>query len=304
MAQIIITPRPFHQKGQRYISELEAHGHTVVVNNTGRRLSREKLHQELVCADAVITGNDPLDAELLGKATGLKVIAKYGVGLDNIDTAWCAAHHIAVRSALGANSQSVAEYTVLLILAALRRFYELTSFAKANNDARLIGCEAEGKTLGLIGVGAIGRRVAQIASALGMKVLGTDPALAPGTTDYGVLVVSQEELLSSSDIVSLHLPLTASTSMMVNQEFLSNMKTGAILVNTARGGIVDSEALFNALVSGRLAFAAEDVELKERPAHLVQLKQYLITPHAASFTTEADEKTMASCVSNVLDYLE
>jgi glycerate dehydrogenase/D-3-phosphoglycerate dehydrogenase len=299
MAQVLVTPRPFFQKGRRWLDELERAGHKVVVNDLGRRFTRDELSSALAAADALITGNDPLDADMLACTSHLKVIAKYGVGLDNIDVAYCEARGIVVRKALGANSVSVSEAAVMLMLCALRRLSQLAAAAKAGRDMRLMGREAEGKTLGLVGVGAIGSLVARVARALDMEVVGCDPALTPETAPEGVWLTSQDELLALSDVVSLHLPLASSTRGIVDKGFLASMRVGSVLVNTSRGGLVDAEALYGALTEGHLAFAAEDVELKERPGRLVALDNYLVTPHAASFTEEADEKTMAACVRNV-----
>lgn len=296
---MVVTPRPFFQKGQYWINELRNAGHEVVVNDLGRRFTREELVSELSDSDAIISGNDPLDAKILECAPRLKVIAKYGVGLDNIDVCFCEQHGIEVMKALGANSTSVAEDTVLLMLAALRRFYELASNGKAGCNERVTGHEAAGKTIGIVGVGAIGCLVARIAHSLGMCVLGYDPKITPESVPEDVRLVGRDELLARSNVVSLHLPLLPSTERLVNKDFLSQMRDGAILVNTARAGLVDTESLFCALKDGKLAFAAEDVELAERPARLLALENYLITPHAASFTLEADEKTMAACVRNV-----
>lgn len=232
MGKVVVTPRPFHQKGQRWVDQLRSHGHEVVVNDLGRRFTNDELRGLITDAQAIITGNDALDADTLSCAPDLKVVAKYGVGVDNIDVAWCEAHGVAVCKALGANSTSVAEDAIMLMLVALRRFYELARLAKSGEDCRVMGHEADGKVLGLVGVGSIGSRVARFARALDMRVLGYDPALAPDTAPEGVeLVADRSDLLAASDVVSLHLPLLPSTRGSIDAAFLAQMKHGLSLIH-------------------------------------------------------------------------
>ena len=241
---------------------------------------------------------------MLARAKKLKVISKYGVGLDNIDLTCAKEMGISVYKALGANSDAVAEFAVLLMMAAQRQLYQLSQGTKSRESLRLVGHEATGKAIGLVGLGAIGRNVARIARALGMSVLAYDPVVSQENAPEGVMCVTFDDLLASSDVVSLHAPLTASTSGLIGADEFAAMKPTAILVNTARAGLVDADALYSALSSGQIAFAAEDIELKERPDATVALDNYLITPHAASFTVEADQKTMAVSVDNIIKGLE
>lgn len=302
--RVLVTPRPFDSKGQEHLQRLRDAGYEVEWNDTGKRYTREDLEDRIGNADALLTGNDPLDQDMLARAKKLMVISKYGVGLDNIDLTCAKEMGISVYKALGANSDAVAEFAVLLMMAAQRQLYQLSQGAKSREALRLVGHEAAGKAIGLVGLGAIGHNVARIARALGMSVLAYDPAVSQANAPEGVMCVTFDNLLASSDVISLHAPLTASTSGLIGADEFAAMKPTAILVNTARAGLVDADALYSALSSGQIAFAAEDIELKERPDAIVALDNYLITPHAASFTVEADQKTMAVSVDNIIKGLE
>ena len=304
MRTILITPRPFHEKGSEQIEKLEQLGYKVIVNDTGKRYSKEQLMDLVANADAILTGNDPLDKELLSQAKNLKVISKYGVGLDNIDLTYANEKGIKVCKALGANSVSVAESAMMMILTRLRQYNSLCHNSKSGIEKRLMGREAKGKTLGILGLGAIGKNVAQFAHAFEMNIIGYDPYVTQDQVEDYVRMDTFEELLKQSDVISLHLPLLESTKYIIDELAISKMREGAIVINTARGGLIDSLALFKALQTDKLSFVSEDVELKERPEELKQMERYNITPHAASFTLEADQNTMKIAVQNIIDNLE
>ncbi|MCI6379659.1 MAG: phosphoglycerate dehydrogenase [Faecalicoccus sp.] len=304
MRTILITPRPFHEKGSEQIEKLEQLGYKVIVNDTGKRYSKEQLMDLVANADAILTGNDPLDKELLSQAKNLKVISKYGVGLDNIDLTYANEKGIKVCKALGANSVSVAESAMMMILTSLRQYNSLCHNSKSGIEKRLMGREAKGKTLGILGLGAIGKNVAQFAHAFEMNIIGYDPYVTQDQVEDYVRMDTFEELLKQSDVISLHLPLLESTKYIIDELAISKMREGAIVINTARGGLIDSLALFKALQTDKLSFVSEDVELKERPEELKQMERYNITPHAASFTLEADQNTMKIAVQNIIDNLE
>lgn len=304
MAKILITPRPFYEKGKEQIEKLTSLGHEVIVNDTGKRYTKEELTSLITDVDAVLTGNDALDAETLSHANKLKVISKYGVGLDNIDLNYTNEHRIKVLKALGANSISVAESTMMMILASLRNYYALCHNSKTNIEKRLIGHEAKGKTLGILGLGSIGQNVAKFAHAFDMNVIGYDPYVLQEQLEDYVCMKSFQEVLKESDIITLHLPLQNSTKDIINKQSIVSMKDGAIIINTSRGGLIDADDLLEALKSGKLSYVSEDVELKERKDNIKRLENYNITPHAASFTVEADLNTMNIAVQNIIENLE
>lgn len=304
MMKIIITPRTFQDKGSHQIKRLRKLGYDVVMNTKNQRYTREEVMTLIEDADAILTGNDPLDREVLGKAKKLKVISKYGVGLDNIDVSYAEDHHIKVCKAIGANTISVAEMVMLMILAASRDFLTLANNSKNRVIDRISGREIYHKTLGIVGTGAIGQEVAIRAKGFQMKILGYDPYVKQEDISSCIQLVSLEKLMEESDIVSIHLPLMESTVGMFNESLLSHMKSDAILINAARGGLVNSSDLMKLMIKKKIHFVAEDVELTERDDVLIGMENYLITPHGASFTEEADRNTIDISVNNILEVLE
>ena len=239
----------------------------------------------------------------LEAARRLKVVGRLGVGLDNIDTAACAARGIEVIPATGANAESVAEYVVTAALILLRGAYFSTRAVEAGTWPRQMlsqGREANGKVMGLIGYGSIGRLTADKARALGMRVIAYDPVVTPPGAQ------PLETLLRESDVVSLHVPLTEQTRGLLGHERLRLMKNDAILVNTARGGVVDERAVAAMLREGRLGGAALDV-FEEEPlpagSPLAGAPRLLLTPHIAGVTLESNERVSALIAERVAQAL-
>jgi len=223
---------------------------------------RAELAAGLAEADALIVRNrTKVDAELLGHGPRLRVVGRLGVGLDNIDLAACEVRGIAVIPATGANALAVAEYVVCTVMLLLRGAYASTPAVATGKWPRAAlgeGRETAGKTLGVVGFGGIGRLAAKLAQGLGMKVIATDPAIAAGERvwrDSGVAYRGLDDLLAEADAVTLHVPLTPETRHLITAGRLARMKRGAVLINTARGGIVDEAALAESLASGHLAGA-------------------------------------------------
>ncbi|MDR3381232.1 hydroxyacid dehydrogenase [Cupriavidus basilensis] len=261
---------------------------------------RAALLGALAEADALIVRNRTrVDAELLDAAPALRVVGRLGVGLDNIDVGSCEARGIRVIPATGANARSVAEYVVTTALMLMRGAYQshAAMFAGQWPRARLSdGREALGKTLGLIGFGDIGRTTARLALAIGMQVVAHDPALPddhPAWRETGVAPVTLDALLASADAVSLHVPLVPATRHLIDARRMRAMKRGAVLINTARGGIVDENALAAALHEGALAGAALDVFEAEPLAGggiLAHAPNLVLTPHIAGVSLEANAR--------------
>jgi (S)-sulfolactate dehydrogenase len=245
---------------------------------------------------------------LLDAAPRLRAVGRLGVGLDNIDLAACAAREIEVLPAVGANATAVAEYVVTAVLVLLRGVYTSSGRVVAGEWPRteLVGREAFGKTLGLVGLGTIGREVASRAVGLGMRIAATDPFLDPGDPAWtGIVRLDLPDLLAQSDAVSLHVPLTDGTRHLVDAAAIAGMRPGAVLVNTARGGIVDEEALAAALRDGRLGGAALDVFEAEPVAataagHFADVPNLILTPHVAGITTESNTRVSNLTADNVL----
>jgi (S)-sulfolactate dehydrogenase len=274
---------------------------------------RDRLYAALTdCRALVVRNRTQVRAPLLHAAPRLKVVGRLGVGLDNIDVDACAARKIIVRPASGANDLSVAEYVITAALLLRRRAWYATSRLAAGEWPRmeLIGGELSGARLGLIGFGAIARLTAIKAAALGMTVAAFDPFLPH---DHAAWVnatrESLEEILSGCDVVSLHTPLTPQTRHMLDADALRRMRSGAILINAARGGIVDEAALAAALSNGRLGGAALDVFETEplSPAAASVFKgipNLILTPHIAGVTEESNVRVSEVTARAVLAALD
>lgn len=274
----------------------------------------EALREHLADADALIVRNrSQVRGALLEHASRLKVVGRLGVGLDNIDVEACESKGIRVIPATGANSRAVAEYVVGTAMLLLRRAYQGTSQVAAGEwprNALSTGHEIGGKTLGLIGFGGIGQLTAELARGLGMTVLAHDPAIAADAAvwkESGVRARSLEDLLAEADVVSLHVPLIDATRNLMNADRLAKMKAGAILVNSARGGIVDENALAAALRDGHLGGAALDVfdnEPLSASNVFHDLPNLILTPHIAGVTTESNARVSRLIAQRVAEALE
>ena len=269
----------------------------------------EALHAALAGAQALIVRNKTqVNEALLAKAPRLCVVGRLGVGLDNIDLESCKARGVAIHPASGANAIAVAEYVIGMTLRLLRgAAHDATASVLGGAWPRnaCIGGDAHGRTLGLLGFGAIGQMVAVRATVLGMKVVACDPYVAPENTVWdGVRRVEVAELLAQSDIVSVHVPLTQSTHHMIDGTAIGQMKPGAIVINTARGGVIDERALVDALSGGHLAGAALDV-FEEEPVsavnsgHLQDVPGLVLTPHIAGITHESNVLVSKVTADNV-----
>lgn len=274
---------------------------------------RDQLLAAVASASALIVRNrTQVRSALLDAAVRLRVIGRLGVGLDNIDMETCDARGIKVVCATDANTASVSEYVIAGIFLLLRGVYLATDEVLAGNWPRtkLIGHEASGKTLGLIGFGAIARAVATRAASLGMRVIAHDPFIQENDPIWCKLSVSPRSLhdvLAESDAISLHVPLNANTRNLIDREGLRAMKPGAMLINAARGGVIDERALIEALRSGRLKGAMLDVfESEPLPAdsHLIGVPNLILTPHIAGITEESNERVSGMVAASVRRVLE
>ena len=252
----------------------------------------------------IVRNRTAVRGELLAAATDVRVIGRLGVGLDNIDVDACAARGIEVIPATGANAESVAEYVVSAAMVLLRNAFFSTRAVEAGTWPRQTlsqGREAAGKVMGIVGYGNIGQLTARKAEALGMRVMSYDPQVAGATTR------DLDALLAASDVVSLHIPLTPQTRGLLGAERLARMKRDAVLINTARGGIVDEAALAAMLREGRLGGAALDVFDSEPLAAgsaLAGAPRLLLTPHIAGVSVESNERVSALIADRVAEALD
>lgn len=273
----------------------------------------EQLKAQVRDAKALIVRNrTQVTRDVLESAVELRAIGRLGVGLDNIDVVECERRSIAVLPAFGVNARSVAEYVLAAALMLLRGSAYFGSAQLASGEWPRIemgqGREAQSRIMGVIGFGVIGRVTADLARAAGFETICHDAKIEPGTTVSGVNAVDLETLLATSDVVTLHCPLTDTTRNLIGKGELAAMKTGSILINTARGGVVDEVALAHALRTGQLAGAAVDVFTTEPITESVGalfagLSNVILTPHIAGITVESNARTSAVTVDNVLRVL-
>lgn len=267
----------------------------------------QRLARLLSGYDAVIAGTDPFSALVIAAADRLKVFGRTGVGYDNIDVAAATEHGIAVCPTPGVNRQSVAEHTFALLLACARGICGNVAAVDRGEWPQFSGRELSGSTLGIVGLGAIGKEVARIASAFGMRVVAHDPFIDPDfAADYDVESVPLDALLATADFTSLHIFLDDSTRHLIDAAAIAAMKDGAYLVNTARGGVVDEAALAAALRSGKLAGAALDVlETEPLPpdSPLRGTPNLLITAHIGAATVESRARSGRMAAEAVIDVL-
>ncbi|MGO5023522.1 phosphoglycerate dehydrogenase [Lawsonibacter sp. LCP25S3_G6] len=304
---VLATPRSFAQRDQAPIRLLEKNGcHVIRLPQNGCDLM-EDLWKYIPLADGIIAGLEPYDASLLERAGQLKIISRYGVGYDKVDLQ--VARRLGIRVAItpGANGDSVADLAVALMLSAARNICPMNQAIREGLPNKPIsGVEMWKKTLGVVGTGRIGKGVIQRASGFGMSILANDAYPDEEfLCTYGGSYVDLDTLFAQSDFITLHAPLTPETKNLVDERRLSLMKPSAILVNTARGGIVDEDALYCALKEKRIAAAALDATLEE-PAcrsNLAQLPNCILTPHAGAATAEAANNMGMMAAQNLLQVL-
>lgn len=307
MAQIVISEFMDQASVDNLMSDYD------VLYDPGLVDDREKLSAAIENAQALIVRNRTIvSADLLENGTSLKVIGRLGVGLDNIDLEACKLKFIKVCPATGANDLSVAEYVISTSLALLRGSYTHFSSMIEGNWPRseLIGRELAGKAMGLVGFGNIAQEVARRARELGMSIIAYDPFVPFENTVWTMAekCTTLEDLLARADVVSLHVPLNEGTKGTINKASLNAMKETAIIINTARGGVVDEEALAVALREGRLGGAALDV-FEEEPLTKIAAEKFngldnlILTPHIAGVTVESNVRVSRVTAINVRNVL-
>ena len=274
---------------------------------------RSRLLDQMSGVEALFTRNRTrVDDELLASGPDLRVVGRLGVGLDNIDMKGCEQAGVQVISAIGENAVSVAEYVIGAMLVVVRGVYGMTSSMVAGEWPRqghAFGHELMGKTLGLVGYGSIARQVATRAAGLGMEVIAHDPFVPADDAAWALVRrVDLESLLATSDVISVHVPLSDDTRNLIDGPALGRMKPTAVLINTSRGGIVDESALAEALLDGKLGGAALDVFASEplgpEPAAVfATVPNLLLTPHVAGNTRESVDRVARTIVEKVMTAL-
>ncbi len=290
-----------HERARAYFDEL-------VLNPFGRILEESEIVALWDNADAILFGNEKYSADLLARAPkNLKVLAKNGVGYDSVDTAAAKKLGIAVCNTPGSNTESVADAALAYILCLERSLLRHDAAVRGGQWKRFGSHELRGQTLGVLGMGAIGKGVIRRANAFGMKAMAFDLYFDQAfAAENGVQQATVDEIIRSADVLSLHLPSTPETRHIINAESLAKMKPNAIIINTARGELIDEAALAEALISKKIAGAGLDVfenePLKNSP--LTALDNVILTPHIAGNTTESGVRTGEMALQNIIDILE
>jgi (S)-sulfolactate dehydrogenase len=307
MPRIVITEFMDTDAVQWLSSRLDTHYGPTLVDEP------DKLAPLLADCEALIVRNrTQVRPELLDQAPGLKVVGRLGVGLDNIDQPACAERGVQVIPATGANALAVAEYVICTAMMLLRGAYLSSDRVAAGEWPRPAlskGRELAGKTLGLAGFGGIGQLTAKLARGLGMETVAYDPYIeadAPVLAETGTRLLDMDGLLAESDVISLHIPLTDETRNLFDANRIAAMREGAVLINSARGGIIDESALARALKDGHLAGAALDVFDKEPLAAgsvLADAPNLVLTPHIAGVTEESNTRVSRLIAERVAEAL-
>jgi D-3-phosphoglycerate dehydrogenase len=291
--RVLVTPTSYAKNDARLRSDLEAQVKEVVYNSTGRPLSSKELLDLIPEIDGYIAGLDAIERSVIEAADRLKVIARYGVGADQVDLDAAREKGVVVTNTPGANSVSVAELTVGLILALARNIPNAIQATKSGEWPRLSGMSLEGKTIALLGFGSIAKHVARRLAGFDCKVIAYHPSYdVDAAAALGVELRSQEDLIREADFLSLHMPTIPETKGMVDADFIGKMKDGAFIINTSRGDLIDESAIFEALKSSKLRGAALDAFIQQPPGAdhpLLALPQVLATPHMGAHTDGATD---------------
>ena len=307
-AKLIVTPTSFGKHDPSLKSFLESRVEKVVYNPTGKPLKSGELADLIADADGYIAGLDEIDAAAISCAKKLKVISRYGVGLDNVDLEAAARQNIIVTFTPGANASAVADLAVVFMLLLCRPVCQAMELTRQGEWPRMSGFSLENKTVGLYGFGSVAKQVAKKLGGFGCRLIAYDVCLDNEyAKEFKVAFVDCDTLIKESDFLSLHVPAVKETRNIVNAEFLEKMKDGSFLINTARGELVDEIALAEAIKSGKLAGAALDAFQTEPPQKsnpLLNLPQVITTPHMGAHSEDATNRMGWMAVEDCLAVLK
>jgi len=302
-SKIFISTIPFASSNKSPLELLEKHNIDYEINDLGRKITENELFNKIKDFDALIAGTEPITKRVLNNAPKLKVISRVGVGVDNIDIEYASKKDISIRTSSEGPVTAVAEYTLGLILSMLRHIHVANHSMKQGVWKKEIGHDLFNSVVGVVGAGNIGSKVIQLLSAfMPKKIIYYDPFIKKEIPNASK--VDLKELLTQSDVVTLHLPLSKSTNAMISLPEIKCMKKNAILVNTARGGIIKEEDLYVALKERLIAGSAIDVfENEPYKGKLLELENCLISPHMAPMTKNARESMELDAVKQALEFI-
>ena len=307
MPKVLVSARSFRKMEGDHWRVLKEAGYEIVTPEQDQPLKEAEMIALVGDVDAALVGNDAVTERVIAAAPHLKVVSKHGVGVDNVDVPAATRAGLIVTNTPGANQVAVAEMTVALIMGLARKLAYHDTVVKSGGWNRIMGTELAGKTVGLVGLGRIGKEVVLRLKGFQVKFLAydvyQDTAFA---AEHGVRFVTLDELLANSDIVTLHAVLTADTKFLIGEKELAQMKPGAYLVNTARGGLIEEQALARALKENRLAGAGLDVFADEPPTNSPLLplgEKVLLAPHLGAQTTETVLRMGKMAAENIVQVL-
>lgn len=305
--KILISSRSFGKKDISAIGMLKNHGLEPILNPYGRKLNENELI-DLIDNETIglIAGTENITSRIMKHAVSLKVISRYGVGLDNVDLESAKRCGIIVKNTPEAPSQAVAELALGLILDLSRQISKMNHDVKSDQWRPIMGNLVSGKTIGIVGLGIIGKKLVGLLESFHGNILVCDPY--PDNKfikQHKLKLVSLKELIKKSDIISLHVSLTDKTRDIIDKKELSSMKQNVIIINTARGGLINEEALVDALEKKTIGSAAIDAFEKEPyDGRLKEFENVLLTPHVGSYAKESREKMEFETVENLLNALK
>lgn len=296
MIPIAITPRGFRSVGGKHQELLQELGFTPIYPEQNRPLTSEELQSLITGCPGAILGLDDVNEKVLA-TPGLQIVVRFGIGMDNVDIRAAKKYGVKVSATPGANTTSVAELAMTLMLTSARKLIEMDRSFHRGSPQRIPGNELSGKCLGLLGAGRVAQEVAKRAKAFDMTVIAHDPFVS----NNSIPSVSFSELIAQSDFLSIHVPLTDKTANLFNEETMSLMRPGSILINTARAGIIEEKALIKTLRNGPLVAAALDAWDENGPyiAELSSLDNLILSQHIGASTTEAIIRTGIMAVEEV-----
>jgi D-3-phosphoglycerate dehydrogenase len=305
--KILVTPTSLKPDTDTpAMKKLRSFADSLVFNPTGKPLHEDQLIPLLDGCVGCIAGLDRYTAKVIENAGSLKVISRYGIGVDEVDLVAANARNIVVCNTPGANANAVADLAFALLLSIARKVSILDRKTREGQWPRSNGIELYGKTMGILGLGATGKAVARRAAGFSMKVIAYDPFMdMEFARSNGVISADFDTVIREADFLSLHLPLTDKTRYEISADVMKSMKKGAFIVNTARGGLIDEAAAYDLLVSGHLGGLGLDVYEEEPPkkSPLFDLENVVLTPHTAAHTAEAIAAMADMAVQNLIDVL-
>lgn len=304
MKKILVTPRSISENGHPALQVLCEKGFDILMPWPGRQPSEAELLSVLPECSGYLAGVEPISAKVIAQSKLLKIISRNGIGVDNVDLKAAKNAGIVVKGTPGANSEGVAELALADLLNLFRSISASSQKLKSGKWERTKGTEFQGKTLGIIGCGQIGYRLAKMALGIGMEVIGYDlyPSKAMAGIE-GFRFVSVEEIQKNADAISLHCP--PAEKPIVSDAFLAACKDGILIVNTARGQLVDNKAMLSAIKSGKVGGFATDVYLQEPPVldELYLNENVTMTAHIGGFTKESVDRATIAAIQNIVDVL-